>query len=124
MDLIRIEGGRPADFLDVGGSVKEEAVAKAFRILVSDPQIKAVLVNIFGGIVRGDLVAGGIVEAARGAGPRVPVVIRLEGTNAEEGRALLRGSGLAFHPAEGMREAAALAVALAAGKERPGKPEP
>jgi len=121
MDLIRLEGGRPADFLDIGGGVKEEAVGRAFRLLVSDPEIKAVLINIFGGIVRCDLVAAGVVKAARDAGTRVPVVIRLEGTNAEEGRALLRDSGLAFHPAEGMKEAAALAVTLAAGGGRPGK---
>ena len=121
MDLIRLEGGRPADFLDVGGGVKEEAVGRAFRILVSDPEIKAVLINIFGGIVRCDLVAAGVLKAAREAGTPLPIVIRLEGTNAEEGRAILGESGLAFHPAGGMKEAAELAVALAAGRERRGK---
>jgi succinyl-CoA synthetase beta subunit len=113
MDIIRHAGGRPANFLDVGGGVSEEAVSHAFRILVCDPDVRAALINIFGGIVRCDLIAAGVVKAARDLGTRLPVVIRLEGTNAEEGRRILRESGLAFHPADGMKEAAAQAVALA-----------
>jgi succinyl-CoA synthetase beta subunit len=106
MDIITQAGGRPANFLDVGGGVTEEAVANAFRILVSDPDVKGALVNIFGGIVRCDTIAGGIVQAARALGTRIPVVIRLEGTNVDLGKKILAESGLAFSSADGMREAA------------------
>jgi succinyl-CoA synthetase beta subunit len=112
MDIIKYAGGRPANFLDVGGGVSEEAVSNAFRILVSDPDVKGALINIFGGIVRCDLIANGVVKAARELGTRIPVVIRLEGTNVEQGKAILRDSGLAFHPADSMKEAAARIVAL------------
>ncbi|MGA2362686.1 MAG: ADP-forming succinate--CoA ligase subunit beta [Candidatus Aminicenantales bacterium] len=112
MDLIRHAGGTPANFLDIGGGASEEGVANAFRILVSDPGVRAALINIFGGIVRCDLVANGIVRAARELRTRVPVVIRFEGTNVEEGKRVLRESGLAFHPAAGLKEAADMAVAL------------
>jgi succinyl-CoA synthetase beta subunit len=112
MDIIKYAGGRPANFLDVGGGVSEEAVSNAFRILVSDPDVKGALINIFGGIVRCDLIANGVVQAAREVGTRIPVVIRLEGTNVEQGKTILRDSGLAFHPADNMKEAAAMIVAL------------
>jgi len=112
MDIIKYAGGRPANFLDVGGGVSEEAVSNAFRILVSDPDVKGALINIFGGIVRCDLVANGVVKAARELETRIPVVIRLEGTNVDLGKTVLRDSGLAFHPADSMKEAAAKIVAL------------
>jgi succinyl-CoA synthetase beta subunit len=112
MDIVKYAGGRPANFLDVGGGVTEEAVTNAFRILVSDPDVKGALINIFGGIVRCDLIANGVVKAARALGTRIPVVIRLEGTNVEQGKAILRESGLAFHAADGMKDAAARIVAL------------
>jgi succinyl-CoA synthetase beta subunit len=112
MDIVKYAGGRPANFLDVGGGVSEEAVANAFRILVSDVDVKGALINIFGGIVRCDLIANGVVKSARELGTRIPVVIRLEGTNVDQGKAILRESGLAFHPADSMKEAAAKIVAL------------
>jgi succinyl-CoA synthetase beta subunit len=112
MDIIKYAGGMPANFLDVGGGVTEEAVTNAFRILVSDPDVKGALINIFGGIVRCDLIANGVVKAARDLGTRIPVVIRLEGTNVDKGKAILQESGLAFHPADGMKDAAEKIVAL------------
>jgi len=112
MDIIKYSGGMPANFLDVGGGVTEEAVTNAFRILVSDPDVKGALINIFGGIVRCDLIANGVVKAARELGTTIPVVIRLEGTNVEQGKAILKESGLAFHAADGMKEAAEKIVAL------------
>ncbi len=113
MDIIMHSGGMPANFLDVGGGVSEEAVKNAFKILVSDDDVKAALINIFGGIVRCDLVAGGIVKAAKEVGLKVPMVIRLEGTNAEQGKKILEESGLSFYPAESMKEAAEKVVPLA-----------
>jgi succinyl-CoA synthetase beta subunit len=112
MDIIKYAGGKPANFLDVGGGVTEEAVARAFRILAADPDVKGALINIFGGIVRCDVVAGGVVRAARALETKIPVVIRLEGTNVDLGKAVLAGSGLAFFPADGMKEAAERIVAL------------
>ncbi|MCJ7680907.1 MAG: ADP-forming succinate--CoA ligase subunit beta [Candidatus Aminicenantes bacterium] len=112
MDIIMLKGGMPANFLDVGGGVSEESVKNAFRILVSDPDVKAALVNIFGGIVRCDLVANGIVKAAKEIGINIPVVIRLEGTNVERGKQILQDSGLEFYPASGMAEAAEKVVPL------------
>jgi succinyl-CoA synthetase beta subunit len=112
MDIIKYAGGMPANFLDVGGGVTEEAVTNAFKILVSDPDVKGALINIFGGIVRCDMIAGGVVKAAKEMGTRIPVVIRLEGTNVEQGKAILRESGLAFHAADGMKEAAEKIVSL------------
>jgi len=103
----------PANFLDVGGGVTEEAVTNAFKILVSDKNVKAALVNIFGGIVRCDMIASGIVKAARELGTKIPIVVRLEGTNVELGKEILKSSGLAFTPAAGMKEAAEKVVALA-----------
>jgi succinyl-CoA synthetase beta subunit len=113
MDIVKYSGGMPANFLDVGGGVTEEAVANAFRILISDPDVKAALVNIFGGIVRCDLIANGVVKAAREMGSKVPLVMRLEGTNVEEGKKILEESGLKYFLAGGMKEAAEKAVAFA-----------
>jgi succinyl-CoA synthetase beta subunit len=113
MDIIKYSGGMPANFLDVGGGVTEEAVTNAFKILVSDKDVKAALVNIFGGIVRCDMIANGIVKAAKELGTKIPIVVRLEGTNVELGKQILKDSGLAFTPAAGMKEAAVKVVALA-----------
>jgi succinyl-CoA synthetase beta subunit len=106
MDLIKLAGGEPANFLDVGGGAKTETVEQGFRIILSDPNVKAILINIFGGIVRCDRVAMGVVEAAKKVGVNVPVVIRLEGTNAEEGARILKESGLNFIVANGFKDAA------------------
>jgi len=113
MDIIKYSGGMPANFLDVGGGVTEEAVTNAFKILVADKDVKAALVNIFGGIVRCDMIASGIVKAARELGTKIPIVVRLEGTNVELGKQILKDSGLAFTPAASMKEAAEKVVALA-----------
>jgi succinyl-CoA synthetase beta subunit len=115
MDIIKYAGGAPANFLDVGGGVSEQAVTNAFKILVSDPDVKAALVNIFGGIVRCDMVASGIVKAAREIGLKVPVVVRLEGTNVDLGRKILEESGLSFTFAPDMRTAAEKVVELVKG---------
>jgi len=114
MDIIKLAGGEPANFLDVGGGASQERVEAAFRILLGDENVKAVLINIFGGIVRCDMVARGVVEAARKLGIDVPVVVRLEGTNVEEGQRVIRESGLNFTVAQGMRDAAEKVVAAAA----------
>ncbi len=111
MDIIKLAGGNPANFLDVGGGASAEQVKNAFRILLSDKNVKAVLINIFGGIMRCDVVASGVVEAAKALGVRVPVVVRLEGTNVEQGHQILRSSGLNFIVAEGMKDAAEKVVA-------------
>jgi len=114
MDIIKLAGGEPANFLDVGGGASQERVEAAFRILLADENVKAVLLNIFGGIVRCDMVARGAVEAARNLGIKVPVVVRLEGTNVEEGQRVIRDSGLNFTVADGMKDAAEKVVSLAA----------
>src|SRR5215204_1774607 len=114
MDIIKLAGGEPANFLDVGGGASQERVEAAFRILLADENVKAVLINIFGGIVRCDMVARGVVEAARNLGVKVPVVVRLEGTNVEEGQRVIRDSGLNFTVATGMQDAAEKVVGLAA----------
>jgi succinyl-CoA synthetase beta subunit len=111
MDIIKYHGGSPANFLDVGGGATEEAVKNAFRIILQDPAVKAVMVNIFGGIMRCDIVASGIVKAAREIGIQVPVVVRLEGTNVEEGKRILAESGLNLMVASGLKDAAQKAVA-------------
>ena len=111
MDVIKLHGGEPANFLDVGGGTDAEKVSEAFKLITGDPGVKAILVNIFGGIVRCDLIAEGIVKAVRETGVDVPVVVRLEGTNVERGRALLSESGLAVVPAESLADAAEKAVA-------------
>ena len=113
MDIIKHHGGQPANFLDVGGGATAEMVTNAFRILLADPHVKAVLINIFGGIMRCDIVAEGVVAAAKGVGVKVPIVVRLEGTNVERGREILKASGLAFQVADGMRDAAEKVVAAA-----------
>ncbi|MCS7080419.1 MAG: ADP-forming succinate--CoA ligase subunit beta [Chloracidobacterium sp.] len=114
MDIIKLAGGNPANFLDVGGGASQERVEQAFRILLSDPNVRAVLINIFGGIVRCDMVAAGVIAAARNLGAKLPIVVRLEGTNVEQGRALLESSGLNFTTADGMKDAAEKVVKLAA----------
>src|SRR5213593_3315870 len=115
MDIIKLAGGSPANFLDVGGGASAEQVENAFRILLSDPSVRAVLINIFGGIMRCDVVASGVVQAAKNIGVKVPVVVRLEGTNVEEGQEILRNSGLNFIVADGMKDAAEKVVAAAKG---------
>jgi succinyl-CoA synthetase beta subunit len=115
MDIIKLSGGSPANFLDVGGGASEEQVKNAFRILLSDPNVKAVFVNIFGGILRCDVLASGVVNAAKELRFKVPVVVRMEGTNVEQGQAILRNSGLNFTVADGMKDGAQKVVALAGG---------
>jgi len=117
MDLIKLHGGDPANFLDVGGGATAERVTEAFKIILSNENVKAILVNIFGGIVRCDVIAEGIIEAVKQVDVGVPVVVRLEGTNVEQGKKLLAGSGLAIVAAEGLTDAAAKAVELAGGKQ-------
>ncbi|HWT00594.1 MAG TPA: ADP-forming succinate--CoA ligase subunit beta [Pyrinomonadaceae bacterium] len=113
MDIIKLAGGEPANFLDVGGGASQERVEAAFRILLADENVRAVLINIFGGIVRTDMVARGVIEAVKAIGVSVPVVVRLEGTNVEEGRRLIAESGMNFTVANGMKDAAEKVVALA-----------
>ncbi|PJG83121.1 ADP-forming succinate--CoA ligase subunit beta [Caviibacterium pharyngocola] len=116
MDIVKLHGGQPANFLDVGGGATKERVAEAFKIILTDKAVKAILVNIFGGIVRCDLIAEGVVAAVNEVGVSVPVVVRLEGTNAELGRAILANSGLNVIAAESLTEAAQQAVNAAEGK--------
>ena len=106
MDIIKIAGGDPANFLDVGGTANAETVKNGFRIILSDKNVKAILINIFGGIVRCDRVANGVVEAVKELGLKVPVVVRLEGTNAKEAQVILKESGVSVIPAIGMKDAA------------------
>jgi succinyl-CoA synthetase beta subunit len=110
MDIIKLHGGSPANFLDVGGGATQEKVAAAFRIVLSDPKVKAVLVNIFGGIMRCDVIARGIIDAATSLDIKVPVVVRLEGTNSEIGRKILAESGLNLTPVQSFSEAASIVV--------------
>jgi succinyl-CoA synthetase beta subunit len=116
MDLIKLHGGEPANFLDVGGGATAERVEEAFNIILTNRNVKAILVNIFGGIVRCDLIAEGVIAAVRKADVRVPVVVRLEGTNVDKGRELLASSGLAIVAATGLGDAASKAVELAGAK--------
>ena len=116
MDIIQYAGGMPANFLDVGGGANAEQVENAFRILLSDKNVKAVLINIFGGILRVDTLASGVVKAARKIGIKLPVVLRLEGTNVEKGREILQNSGFNFVVAETMKDAAEKVVAAAEGR--------
>jgi succinyl-CoA synthetase beta subunit len=111
MDIIKSAGGMPANFLDVGGGADEEKVTAAFKLLLSDSQVKAVLVNIFGGIMKCDIIAAGIIAAAKQVHLSVPLIVRLEGTNVEQGKALLRNSGLPIIPADDLGDAARKAVA-------------
>ena len=111
MDIIKLEGGFPANFLDVGGTANAERVSHAFRLILADENVKGILVNIFGGIVLCDVVAEGIIEAAKNVGVKVPMVVRLDGTNAPQGREMLASSGLDITPADGMQDAARKIVA-------------
>ena len=113
LDVIKLYGGEPANFLDVGGGTTAAKVAAAFKLILSDRKVKAVLVNIFGGIVRCNLIAEGIIAAVKEVGVTIPVVVRLEGTNAEEGRRLLDASGLALTSASDLDDAAKKAVEAA-----------
>jgi succinyl-CoA synthetase beta subunit len=116
MDLIKLHGGDPANFLDVGGGATPERVAEAFKLILSNTAVEAILVNIFGGIVRCDLIAEGIIQAVREVNVNVPVVARLEGTNVDKGKALLADSGLAILAADDLTDAAKKVVAAAASK--------
>jgi succinyl-CoA synthetase beta subunit len=111
MDIIKLNGAEPANFLDVGGGANKEKVTAAFKIILSDPAVKGILVNIFGGIMRCDIIAEGIVAAAREIEMDVPLVVRLEGTNVEEGKRILADSGLAIVPANDLGDAAKKIVA-------------
>ncbi|MGO4210899.1 ADP-forming succinate--CoA ligase subunit beta [Terriglobus sp. 2YAB30_2] len=115
MDIIKYAGGAPANFLDVGGGASQEQIEQAFGILLKDPNVKAIFINIFGGILRVDVLATAVVAAARNLGVNIPIVLRLEGTNVEEGRKILKESGLKFEVGATMKEAADLAVAAAKG---------
>jgi len=117
MDIIKLAGGEPANFLDVGGGANAEQIRNAFKILMSDKNVKAVLINIFGGILRCDVLAEGVIAAVRALSVKVPVVVRMKGNNEEKGRQMLKDSGLNFATADGMTEAA-LAVVKAAGGAR------
>ena len=113
MDLIKLHGGEPANFLDVGGGATSERVSEAFKLILSNDNVKAILVNIFGGIVRCDLIAEGVISAVKEVGVSIPVVVRLEGTNVEKGRELLEHSGLDIIAAGDLTDAAKKAVAAA-----------
>jgi succinyl-CoA synthetase beta subunit len=110
MDVIKLEGGEPANFLDVGGGANKERVTEAFKLILSSDKVKAIFVNIFGGIVRCDMIAEGIIAAVKDVGVEVPVIVRLEGTNVEAGKALLKNSGLAIIPADDINDGAKKAV--------------
>ena len=114
MDIIKLAGGEPANFLDVGGGANAEQIKNAFRILMSDTNVKAVLINIFGGILRCDVLAQGVIAAVKDLGVRVPIVIRMEGTNVELGKKMLKESGLNFTTADTMGDAAEKVVRLGA----------
>ena len=113
MDLIKLHGGEPANFLDVGGGATSDRVAFAFKLILSNKNVRAILVNIFGGIVRCDLIAEGVISAVKEVGVSVPVIVRLEGTNVEKGRSLLKQSGLEIITASDLTDAAKKAVAVA-----------
>jgi succinyl-CoA synthetase beta subunit len=113
MDLIKLHGGQPANFLDVGGGATAERVTAAFNLILSNPNVKAILVNIFGGIVRCDLIAEGVIIAVKNVGVKLPVVVRLQGTNAEKAREMLAASGLAVTAASDLTDAAKKVVAAA-----------
>ena len=122
MDIIKFYGGNPANFLDVGGGASEEQVTEAFKILIADKKVQAILVNIFGGIMRGDVIARGIINAAKALKLSVPLVVRLEGTNVEQGKKLLKESGLSLIAADDLADAAQKAVVAARSKSQ--KPNP
>ena len=110
MDLIKLHGGAPANFLDVGGSATAHTVARAFKFILADSNVKAILVNIFGGIMRCDIIAEGIINAVKEVGIQIPVIVRLEGTNVELGRKMLQESGLSIISAAGLTDAAQQSV--------------
>ena len=114
MDVIKLNGGEPANFLDVGGGANKERVTEAFKLILRDPDVKAIFVNIFGGIVRCDMIAEGIIAAVKEVDVKVPVIVRLEGTNVDAGKALLKSSGLAIIPADDINDGAKKAVAAVA----------
>jgi succinyl-CoA synthetase beta subunit len=116
MDTIKLVGGSPANFLDVGGGASQEKVTAAFKLILADEKVKAILVNIFGGIMKCDVIAAGVVAAAKDVQLRVPLVVRLEGTNVEQGKQILKQSGLPIIPADNLRQAAERAVAAASGR--------
>jgi succinyl-CoA synthetase beta subunit len=118
MDIIQYAGGSPANFLDVGGGANQQQIEQAFGILLSDPNVKAIFINIFGGILRVDVLAQGVVAAAKNLGVKLPIVLRLEGTNVEEGRKILKDSGLNFEVGSTMKDAADLVVNAAKGVTR------
>jgi succinyl-CoA synthetase beta subunit len=118
MDIIQYAGGSPANFLDVGGGANQQQIEQAFGILLSDPNVKAIFINIFGGILRVDVLAQGVVAAAKNLGVKIPIVLRLEGTNVEEGRKILKESGLNFEVGSTMKDAADLVVNAAKGVTR------
>jgi len=115
MDVIKLYGGSPANFLDVGGGASAEKVTEAFKIMLRNPELKAILVNIFGGIMRCDVIAEGVIAASRAVSLKVPLVVRMKGTNEEQGKALLAQSGLPIITANNMAEAAEKVVAAAKG---------
>ena len=115
MDIIKLYGEEPANFLDVGGGATKEKVSEAFKIILSDPNVNGILVNIFGGIMRCDIIAEGIIAAAKEVNLSVPLVVRLEGTNVEQGKAILADSGLAIVPAHDLGDAAKKIVAEVKG---------
>ena len=115
MDMIKHAGGEPANFLDVGGGASEEKVTAAFKIITADPNVKGILVNIFGGIMKCDVIANGVIAAVKAVGLQVPLVVRLEGTNVEEGKAIIRNSGLNVIPADDLDDAAQKIVAAVKG---------
>jgi len=117
MDVIKLYGGEPANFLDVGGGANEEQVKTAFSIILEDPNVKGILVNIFGGIMRCDIIARGVIGATESLGLDVPLVVRLAGTNVDEGKAILAASTLNIHPADSLAEGAERIVALIGGGE-------
>jgi len=116
MDVIKLYGGSPANFLDVGGGASTEKVTEAFKIMLRNPNLKAILVNIFGGIMKCDVIANGVIEAAKAVGLKVPLVVRMKGTNEDLGRKILAESGLPIISADNMADAAQKVVAAAAGK--------
>ena len=110
MDIIKLHGGEPANFLDVGGDASLEQVTQAFKIILSDSKVKAILINIFGGIMKCDVIASGIIQAIQEVGIHIPLVVRLEGTNVDIAKKILANSGLSIIPANNMKEAASLVV--------------
>jgi len=116
MDIVKLHGGEPANFLDVGGGANKEKVSNAFKVILSDPSVRCIFINIFGGIMRCDVIADGVVAACREMGVKVPIVVRLEGTNVNEGKKILEESKLGLHFVTNMRDGASQAVKLAGGK--------